>query len=102
MKKEIVFLALFLVLALAFAIAGESFGQGKQGKPAANSSQTDEQKKIRLKFSPDQVYKANCTRCHSEIPKLDERRTRTIIRHMRVRANLTQDEGQAILEYMTK
>ena len=32
----------------------------------------------------------------------NERTTKTVLRHMRVRANLTQDEAKAILEYITQ
>lgn len=53
-------------------------------------------------FSADDAYKQNCTRCHSEVLKVNERMTRTIVRHMRVRANLSQDEAKTILEYLNK
>ena len=53
-------------------------------------------------FTADEAYKANCTRCHTEMPKMGPRRTRTVINHMRVRANLTRDEAEAIFEYLTK
>jgi hypothetical protein len=53
-------------------------------------------------LTPDQAYKANCTRCHAELPTMDVRRTKTIVRHMRVRANLTEREAQAIFEYLNK
>lgn len=51
-------------------------------------------------WTADDAYKSNCTRCHAEVPKLDPRRTKTIMRHMRVRANLTKDEAEAILDYL--
>jgi len=53
-------------------------------------------------ISGDDAYKQNCTRCHSEVPQRNTRATTTILRHMRVRANLTQDEAKAILEYLTQ
>ena len=43
-----------------------------------------------------------CTRCHSEVPPVSARRTKTIVRHMRVRANITAEEAQAILQYLTQ
>ncbi len=52
--------------------------------------------------SADDAYKQNCTRCHSEVPPVSARRTKTIIRHMRVRANITAEEAQAILQYLTQ
>ena len=53
-------------------------------------------------FSADDAYKQNCTRCHSEVPPVSARRTKTVVRHMRVRANITADEAQAILQYLTQ
>lgn len=50
----------------------------------------------------DQAYKANCARCHQAPRKFSPRRTATIMRHMRVRANLTEDETEAILIYLTR
>ena len=50
--------------------------------------------------SADDAYKQNCTRCHSEVPPVSTRRTKTIVRHMRVRANITAEEAQAILQYL--
>jgi len=53
-------------------------------------------------LTPDQMYKANCTRCHTELPTMDARRTATIVKHMRVRANLTEEESRVIFEYLNK
>jgi hypothetical protein len=47
-----------------------------------------------------QVYKANCTRCHITMRPFSEKMTRTIVRHMRVRAELTQTEADAVLSYL--
>ena len=58
--------------------------------------------KSKKELTPDQMYKANCTRCHSELPTMDARRTATIVRHMRIRANLTEREAHAIFEYLKK
>ena len=50
----------------------------------------------------DQAYKANCLRCHAEPRKFRQREMVTIMRHMRVRGNLTEDETGAILQYLTR
>jgi hypothetical protein len=39
-------------------------------------------------------------RCHASTQQYSPRMTKTIIMHMRVRANLTEDQAQAILEYL--
>lgn len=70
----------------------------------AKSAQPQQTQQLHLPkgFSADQAYKANCTRCHAEVPKMDEKRTSTSVRHMRVRANLTKDEAEAILQYLNR
>jgi len=75
---------------------------GAQDSYSASQQNTEKAKKLHLpqNFSGDDAYKQNCTRCHSEVPKLDPPRTNTIMRHMRVRANLTKDEAQGILDYL--
>jgi hypothetical protein len=51
---------------------------------------------------PDDAYKNNCMRCHSAVRHYSPRMTATIVNHMRVRANMTEEETQAILEYLTE
>lgn len=50
---------------------------------------------------PDDAYKNNCMRCHSAVRQYSPRMTATIAMHMRVRANMTAEEMEAILQYLT-
>ncbi len=50
----------------------------------------------------DLAYRANCSRCHVEPRKFSEGETATIMLHMRVRANLTEEETQAIVRYLSQ
>lgn len=68
-------------------------------KPAVVQTAEDEPAPI---VDGDDAYKANCSRCHLPPRKFSERKMATIMRHMRVRANLTQPEADAILAYLTK
>ena len=113
--KPRISVALFLILVLAFAGfvvaqttsmvgSGTTATQPNSAKsPAAvdNTLETHPVHRTRA-FSADDLYKQNCTRCHAEVPNVNERITKTAVRHMRVRANLTQDEAKAILEYLTQ
>ena len=72
------------------------------GTTHATSKPTATKPGVKKGLTPDQMYKANCTRCHAEIPTMDARRTATIVKHMRVRGNLTESEARAILEYLNK
>ena len=70
-------------------------------QPAA-TAQTPAKAEAPKRLSADQAYKANCTRCHSELPKLDSRAMKTVLMHMQVRANIPKDEARAILDYLTR
>lgn len=59
-------------------------------------------KPVEPSLSGAAVYKANCIRCHGEPRKFSDRAMKTIMRHMRVRANMTEQETQVVLEYLTK
>jgi len=47
-------------------------------------------------------FHANCSRCHQAPHKLSARMMSTAIRHMRVRANITDEDMKYILNYMTQ
>lgn len=51
---------------------------------------------------PAFAYQVNCARCHVEPRRVADRELVTVIRHMRVRANLTSDESEAILYFLAK
>jgi hypothetical protein len=69
---------------------------------SANNTQSMHQTHRMRMISADDAYKQNCTRCHSEVPPVSTRRTKTIVRHMRIRANIPAEEAQAILQYLTQ
>ncbi len=46
------------------------------------------------------TYKANCAHCHAAPQKLAGPMIATVMRHMRLRANLTPDETRAMLAYL--
>lgn len=73
--------------------------EANRQRPAQGSSAKEKGPKA---VDPDRAYKANCTRCHSEVPKLEPRAMKTVVMHMRVRANLTDAEARAIAEYLTR
>lgn len=47
-------------------------------------------------------FRANCGRCHQSPHKFPPRTMATAIRHMRVRAMITDDDMRLILRYMTQ
>jgi hypothetical protein len=106
MKTRLSFIAMFLALGIAVALLAQNAPPAAQNLKSADHPSTQVQSThswhLPAGFTADQAYKANCTRCHAEVPKMGARRTKTVVLHMRVRANLTQDEAEAILEYLNK
>ncbi len=79
--------ALVIALGLASAVAknGPS-GSGQSTTPSVPDG--------------EQAYKSNCTRCHTAPPALSPRQANTVMRHMRVKANLPAADAQAIYQYL--
>ncbi len=48
----------------------------------------------------ERAFQANCSRCHNAPETLSPRITGTVVRHMRVRANLSAEEERLILSYL--
>jgi len=105
MKSKILVFWLTAVLAWAGALwAQQPKRAAAKGKGAgkAAAAQVNGQGEPQPRVDGDAAYKANCARCHQETRKFPERRMATIMQHMRVRANLTQEEVEAILKYLAR
>lgn len=50
----------------------------------------------------EQRFRANCGRCHAAPQKFPPRAMATIVRHMRVRATITDEDMRLVLFYMTQ
>lgn len=67
---------------------------GSIAKPAAKANSTKQPDVGQRKFE------ANCGRCHSFPEQLSPSLTGTVVRHMRVRANLSAEDEKDILRYL--
>lgn len=97
-----ILLVLGLALLLTLAAAAKTGGEGKdkdKDTPAArlSSSQDDS-----TRLQGEQRFRSNCGRCHAAPPKFAPRMMGTIVRHMRVRATLTDEDARLILRYMSR
>jgi cytochrome c5 len=93
------FLALAMLLALGAAAktGGNKDSATSTTTTAANSSQDEN-----LHLEGEKRFRSNCGRCHAAPPKFPSRMMATIVRHMRVRANITDDDMRLILRYMAE
>lgn len=55
-----------------------------------------------MRVAGEQRYHANCGRCHAAPQKFPPRMMGTVLRHMRVRATITDEDRRLILFYMTQ
>jgi mono/diheme cytochrome c family protein len=55
-----------------------------------------------LRFEGEKRFRSNCGRCHMAPHKFPPRVMATAIRHMRVRALITDEDMRLILHYMTQ
>ena len=67
---------------------------GTAAKPAAKAVSTNQPDAGQRKFD------ANCGRCHSFPQQLSPSITGTVVRHMRVRANLSAEDEKDILRFL--
>ena len=67
----------------------------KAGKNQAAAAKTGEQSDD----DGQRVFEQNCSRCHNAPEGFSPRITGTIVRHMRVRANLSKEDEQKLLRF---
>jgi mono/diheme cytochrome c family protein len=96
---------LFLLLfALAFGAnvfaAGESKKDSSKGYSAAPVLRNYDADAMRVQG--EQRFRANCGRCHAAPQKFPPRMMATVLRHMRVRATITDQDMRLVLFYMTQ
>jgi len=84
---------IFLVCSLrTLGRAQSPAGSGTTAK-AVPSKPTDAQKGERR-------FEENCARCHHAPESISPREVKAVVRHMRVRANLTAEDERLILKYL--
>ena len=55
-----------------------------------------------MRVEGERRFRANCGRCHASPQKFPPRMMATIVRHMRVRATITDEDMRLVLFYMTQ
>jgi cytochrome c5 len=93
-------MAIFVwTLALASVVfAGVASGKkDASAVPAVHAADADA-----MRVEGEQRFRANCGRCHAAPHKFPPRMMATVVRHMRVRATLTDADMRLVLFYMTQ
>ena len=74
-----------------------SSGKGTTASPVVHASDADT-----MRTQGEQRFRANCGRCHAAPQKFPPRMMATVVRHMRVRATITDEDMRLVLFYMTQ
>ena len=97
-------LALWTLTLVSFVFAAEAStgkdASGKEANPAAPVVHVSDPNTMRIEG--EQRFHANCGRCHAAPQKFPPRMMATVLRHMRVRALITDQDRRLILFYMTQ
>jgi len=96
MKRSLVFF--FVLVVVLSAVAGSSNKKESSAViPAVHATDTDTMRAL-----GEQRFRANCGRCHAAPQKFPPRAMSTVLRHMRVRATITDEDMRLVLFYMTQ
>jgi hypothetical protein len=89
---------LYVLVANSLVYAG---GPAKRkdaaGAPVVRSTDADT-----MRIQGEQRFRANCSRCHAAPQKFPPRMMATVLRHMRVRSTITDEDMRLVLFYMTQ
>ena len=90
-----------LILAVLMAFTGIAVSSNKHetsaATPIVHATDADT-----LRTLGEQRFRSNCGRCHAAPQKFPPRAMATVLRHMRVRATITDEDMRAVLFYMTQ
>jgi len=104
MKFSIAALLLAAALLLGMTAAASNNSNNKDvpkdsaGSATASTAAQDEN----MRLEGEKRFRSNCGRCHTAPPKFPPRMMATIVRHMRVRAAITDQDMRLIMRYMTE
>jgi cytochrome c5 len=99
---------LAVILILAAIVAAESGNNSSASKGAAPSvivpsgAVPSAAQNRAVRVEGEKRFRTNCGRCHMPPHKFPPRMMATIVRHMRVRALITDEDMRYILAYMTQ
>jgi cytochrome c5 len=89
---------------VAAANSGKTNSDKTSGKdvPTAAATGSHSAQDDTMRLAGEKSFRSNCARCHAAPPKFSPRMVGTIVRHMRVRATITEQDMRLILHYMSE
>jgi mono/diheme cytochrome c family protein len=101
MKSRLLSFAILILTAMSVLPGSASAQQGTPQNTAPQSTKVASAKDQDA-IEGEKRFHANCGRCHAPPGKFPPRMMATIVRHMRVRAMLTDQDMRLILKLMTQ
>lgn len=96
-NRILFFGALLATIAIPVLLAAQSNSSG--AAPAANGKHAVRQSPAATKSEGELLFQRNCARCHAAPDGFSPRISGTIVRHMRVRANLSEHDERELLRF---
>ena len=98
MNRKHIFAAVLASGALVTPLSLYSFTQ-PQAEPAAGKPLQPTQNANQPEDQGQKAFERNCSRCHNAPEGFSPRISGTIVRHMRMRANLSEQDEKALLKF---
>jgi len=107
MRVRLVYLALGLWACLTFGLVmitgspviAQSNSPAEKSKTSGQSPKLTESRETEERKG-EQKFLQNCSRCHNAPEGFSPRISGTIVKHMRVRASLSEEDAREILRYL--
>jgi cytochrome c5 len=90
--------SLFVAIFLLSAVQTRSLAAASAAKPG--KGQQDKTSRPEPSSDGERAFRQNCSRCHNAPEGFSPQISGTIVRHMRVRANLSREDERAILKFL--
>jgi hypothetical protein len=92
---------MFAVVCVGAALGFAASAAKPSGPPSQNSALPSNEVNQQWMLEGEKRYRTNCGRCHQPPRKYSPRAMAMAVRHMRVRAMLTEDDMRYVLYYVT-
>lgn len=89
-------------LFVAGALACAAFSGAAEHKDSQSAKRHDSQPSEQQAEEGQRVFQQNCSRCHNAPESFPPSISGTIVRHMRVRANLSRHQEQVLLDFLNR
>jgi cytochrome c5 len=100
MKNHWKFLAIGLLCIAALPMLSQEGNSSAKPPASAQSAKNSKTQAATKEGDGEQKFQQNCSRCHQAPQGFSPRISGTIVRHMRVRASLSQQDERDILRFL--